>query len=160
MYNKVSKYIGVSTSNQQTKPPNILTRTTRQCTNDTQLHQSTDPRQMGPRSLRTASHWANVNEAQLVPRALQWCERSAACALEKALRPSAHLHTCEARTEQNTTVVANNCTTKCKAQSMHSWVIKTTKRQKLVKQVTKYIGVSTSKRGQPAKCTNDTHHHQ
>ena len=115
LYNKVSKYIGVSTSNQT-----LLTRTNRQCTNNTQLQRSTDPRQMGPRSLRTDSHWANVNEAQLVPRAPQWCERSAACALEKAPRHSTHLHTCEARTEQNTKVVAHNCTTKCKAQQQRN----------------------------------------
>jgi hypothetical protein len=42
------------------------------------------------------------------------------------------------------TNVANKCSTKCKAQSMNPWVTKTTRTQKLVQQVSKYIGVSTS----------------
>jgi hypothetical protein len=42
------------------------------------------------------------------------------------------------------TNVANKCSTKCKAQSMNPWVTKTTRTQKLVQQVSKHIGVSTS----------------
>ena len=42
------------------------------------------------------------------------------------------------------TNVANICSTRCKAQSMNPWVTKTTRTQKLVQQVSKYIGVSTS----------------
>ena len=53
------------------------------------------------------------------------------------------------------TNVANNCSTKCKAQSMHLWVIKTTRIQKLVQQVSKYIGASTSH--QQTKPPNFTH---